>query len=224
MAESFLYHIVNRPNADLGDLSILDMVLECVGNHDYEVSLSVACSSQLSTSPPPSPPPPSSPLFPSQVAEITFNVWYRLSEELTKINDNQLTEVFRPYIHKLVSHLCVHCQLDEDTSPVSPSSITSLTFFILLHFRLLYLKRMTTFQSFVIKSLSFCEMLSSWLEPCLSFPRLLKRCLYFVLSNMPHPLPHSLQLYRTICTPGTAWNVTEACLFVMQSIAGFIPL
>lgn len=43
MAESFLYHIVNRPNADLGDLSILDMVLECVGNHDYEVSLSVEC-------------------------------------------------------------------------------------------------------------------------------------------------------------------------------------
>lgn len=37
MAESFLYHLVNHPNSDLGDLTILDMVLECVGNHDYEV-------------------------------------------------------------------------------------------------------------------------------------------------------------------------------------------
>ena len=37
MAESFLYHLVNRPNSDLGDLAILDMILECVGNHDYEV-------------------------------------------------------------------------------------------------------------------------------------------------------------------------------------------
>ena len=27
-----------------------------------------------------------------------------------------------------------------------------------------------------------------------------------------------------MCTPGTAWNVTEACLFVMQAIAGYIPL
>ena len=37
MAESFLYHLVNHPNSDLGDLSILSMLLECVGNHDYEV-------------------------------------------------------------------------------------------------------------------------------------------------------------------------------------------
>ena len=54
-----------------------------------------------------------------QIAEITFNVWYRLSEELTKINDGQLNEVFHPYIRKLISHLCVHCQLEEDSSPVS---------------------------------------------------------------------------------------------------------
>ena len=56
-----------------------------------------------------------------QIAEITFNVWYRLSEELTKINDSQLNEVFHPYIRKLISHLCIHCQLDEDSSPVSIS-------------------------------------------------------------------------------------------------------
>ena len=54
-----------------------------------------------------------------QVADITFNVWYRLSEELIKLNDEQLCEMFKPYVQRLVSHLCVHCQLDEDTSPVS---------------------------------------------------------------------------------------------------------
>ena len=68
-----------------------------------------------------------SPLW--QVAEITFNVWYRLSEELTKINDDQLTEVFKPYVHKLVSHLCVHCQLEEDTSPVSQDTFSQIIVF-----------------------------------------------------------------------------------------------
>ena len=46
-------------------------------------------------------------------------MWYRLSEELLRINDNQLSELFKPYVQRLLSHLCVHCQLDEDTSPVS---------------------------------------------------------------------------------------------------------
>ena len=61
-----------------------------------------------------------------QIAEITFNVWYRLSEELTKISDSQLNEIFCPYIRKLISHLCIHCQLDEDSSPVGISLSLSL--------------------------------------------------------------------------------------------------
>ena len=52
------------------------------------------------------------------MADITFNVWYRLSEELLRLNDDQLCELFKPFVQKLVSHLCVHCELDEDTSPV----------------------------------------------------------------------------------------------------------
>lgn len=28
-----------------------------------------------------------------------------------------------------------------------------------------------------------------------------------------------LQLYSTICQPGTPWNVTEACLFMMYAVA-----
>ncbi len=55
----------------------------------------------------------------AQIADITFNVWYRLSEELLKQNEGQLCELFKPYIERLISHLCSHCQLDEDTSPVS---------------------------------------------------------------------------------------------------------
>ncbi len=32
-------------------------------------------------------------------------------------------------------------------------------------------------------------------------------------------LPELLQLYAIICRPGTSWNVTEACLFIMYAVA-----
>lgn len=54
-----------------------------------------------------------------KIADITFNVWYRLSEELLKLNDTTMSEEFKPYIQRLIICLCSHCQLDEDTSPVS---------------------------------------------------------------------------------------------------------
>ncbi|KAJ1519674.1 hypothetical protein ONE63_004939 [Megalurothrips usitatus] len=65
-------------------LKILDLVLTCVGHHDYEV------------------------------AEITFNLWYRLSEELYKINSDPLTNVFKPYVERLIAALCHHCQMEQD--------------------------------------------------------------------------------------------------------------
>ena len=49
-------------------------------------------------------------------------MWYRLSEELLKLSDDTLHQVFKPYIERLITCLCVHCQLDEDTSPVSTDS------------------------------------------------------------------------------------------------------
>ena len=49
-----------------------------------------------------------------QVAEITFNFWYRLSEELYQRNNQALTQVFRPYVQRLIIALCRHCQLDSD--------------------------------------------------------------------------------------------------------------
>lgn len=54
-----------------------------------------------------------------QIVGSTFNVWYRLAEELSKINDGDLTDVFQPYIEKLIMELGRHCQIDEDTSVVS---------------------------------------------------------------------------------------------------------
>ena len=70
-------------------------------------------------------PVPPAPLYvvpPLQIADITFNVWYRLSEELVKAGAS-LAERFKPYVQKLIGHLCTHCQLDEDTSPVRPRGL-----------------------------------------------------------------------------------------------------
>lgn len=62
----------------------LDLVLNCVGHYDYEV------------------------------AEITFNLWYRLSEELYQKNDDTLTMHFRPYIEQLIGALYRNSQFDAD--------------------------------------------------------------------------------------------------------------
>ena len=58
-----------------------------------------------------------------QVAEITFNLWYRLSEELLKMECVENVRIFKPYITKLISHLCVHCRLDEDVNKVGVVSV-----------------------------------------------------------------------------------------------------
>lgn len=53
------------------------------------------------------------------MAEITFNVWFRIGEELLRLNDSAHSAIFKPYVQRLVSALCVHCQLEEDTDKVS---------------------------------------------------------------------------------------------------------
>lgn len=86
LAESFLEKIVL--NSSSGQMyyaiKVLDLVLMCVGHHDYEV------------------------------AEITFNLWYVLSEELYQKNTKELTEMFKPYIERLITALCRHCQMEPD--------------------------------------------------------------------------------------------------------------
>lgn len=48
------------------------------------------------------------------MAEITFNLWYRLSEELYMKNSDALTGVFKPYVERLIAALCHHCQMEPD--------------------------------------------------------------------------------------------------------------
>lgn len=39
MAETFLYHMVHQSDIGLGGLYMLDLLLECVSHHDYEVCM-----------------------------------------------------------------------------------------------------------------------------------------------------------------------------------------
>ncbi|RUS92156.1 hypothetical protein EGW08_000009 [Elysia chlorotica] len=84
LSESLFDIIINTPNEGLGTFQLLDLLLLCAGHHLYEV------------------------------CEITFNFWYRLSEELYRRNIQALTDMFKPYIQNLVLSLCQHCQMDED--------------------------------------------------------------------------------------------------------------
>lgn len=117
MCESFLYYLTSHPNSEMGDLRVLDWLLDCVAHPDYEVCLFV-CLKTISLSPYLHPSLPPSLPHSLKVAEITLNLWYRLSEELMKIDCRETTELFRPFINKLIAHLCVHCRLDEDTNQV----------------------------------------------------------------------------------------------------------
>ncbi|XP_065159262.1 transportin-3 [Atheta coriaria] len=86
LGETFLEKILMQTNEAYKHyaIKVLDMVLICVGHHDFEV------------------------------AEITFNLWYLLSEELYQKNNKTLTELFRSYVERLVTALCRHCQMEPD--------------------------------------------------------------------------------------------------------------
>lgn len=86
LAEAFLEKIISNSTAKQMHyaIKILDLVLMCVGHHDYEI------------------------------AEITFNLWYVLSEELYQKNNKELTELFKPYVERLITALCRHCQMEPD--------------------------------------------------------------------------------------------------------------
>lgn len=86
MAESFLTKMVNEDLKKQPHYAIesFNLVLNCVGHYDYEV------------------------------AEITFNLWYRLSEELYQKNDDELTGHFRPFIERLLTALYRLSQMEPD--------------------------------------------------------------------------------------------------------------
>lgn len=92
LGESFLHVLVNSPGKDLGDLRTLTIILTCVKHYQYEV------------------------------AEVTFNFWYRLSEALYKTENDDKIALFRPYFETLIEALCVHCRLEADAQGIPDDS------------------------------------------------------------------------------------------------------
>lgn len=86
LAETFLPRILNSSTPANPHYSIkaLDMLILCVGHFDFEL------------------------------AQITFTLWYRLSEDLYHKNDDNHTAIFENYIERLIEALFKHCQLDAD--------------------------------------------------------------------------------------------------------------
>ncbi|XP_058821533.1 transportin-3 isoform X2 [Topomyia yanbarensis] len=86
LVESNLTKMVAGSEATSPHYSIksLELVLNCVGHYDFEV------------------------------AEITFNMWYRLSEDLYQRNNEALTAHFKPYVERLIAALYKHCQMEAD--------------------------------------------------------------------------------------------------------------
>uniref|UniRef100_F1KRX1 Transportin-3 n=1 Tax=Ascaris suum TaxID=6253 RepID=F1KRX1_ASCSU len=82
--ESLLQSMVSTPGVDLGDLKSLEMLLLLAGYHDYSL------------------------------VEMTFNVWYRLSEFLYERNDDDLIFTFKPYVERYLMALYKHCRFDVD--------------------------------------------------------------------------------------------------------------
>lgn len=86
LAESFQHQMIASSCGSTPHYSIksLDLVLNCVGHYDYEV------------------------------AEITFRMWFRLSEDLFNRNNNTLSTHFQPYVERLITALYRHCQMEPD--------------------------------------------------------------------------------------------------------------
>lgn len=86
LAESFLMKIIDCTDNGNSHFAMksLELALVCVGYHDYEV------------------------------AEITFNLWYRLSEEVYRRDHQPLTDAFKPHIERLIEALARHCQCEPD--------------------------------------------------------------------------------------------------------------
>lgn len=45
---------------------------------------------------------------------VTFRLWYALSEHLYSINDDDLSNEFKPYIERLLTSLCRQVQMEPD--------------------------------------------------------------------------------------------------------------
>lgn len=86
VAETFLVRMTNdsTPPVPHYSVEVLDRLIMCAGHFDFEV------------------------------AQVTFNVWFKLSEELYQKNNDELIKQFDGYIERLIEALYKHCQLDSD--------------------------------------------------------------------------------------------------------------
>uniref|UniRef100_A0A1I7XTW7 Importin N-terminal domain-containing protein n=1 Tax=Heterorhabditis bacteriophora TaxID=37862 RepID=A0A1I7XTW7_HETBA len=87
LAESLVEKIVNLANNDptsLGSMHTLELLLLLAGHHDYSL------------------------------VEMTFNVWYRISEGLFMIDDDAHVAKFKPYVNKYMLALYRHSRYDSE--------------------------------------------------------------------------------------------------------------
>lgn len=118
VAETFLPRMVNMstPTSPHYSIKSLDSLIMCVGHFDFEV------------------------------AQITFNVWYKLSEDLYQKNNEDLTKLFESYVERLIEALYKHCQLDADheglideDNSFSVYNFFVVHFYLVIHLRPLFL-------------------------------------------------------------------------------------
>ncbi|EYC43438.1 hypothetical protein Y032_0494g2462 [Ancylostoma ceylanicum] len=87
LAESFIEKLVNDGSDDpnsLGSIHTLELLLLLAGHHDYSL------------------------------VEMTFNIWYRLSEGLFSFEDDSHIEKFKPYVQRYLAALYRHCRYDTE--------------------------------------------------------------------------------------------------------------
>ncbi|KAK7058745.1 hypothetical protein SK128_012246 [Halocaridina rubra] len=84
LGETLVEVMVNQPGQGLGSFQVLHLLLTCIGHHDWEV------------------------------AEITFNFWYKLSEVVYRKSSDGVNEQFKPYVERLIEALYRHCQIEPD--------------------------------------------------------------------------------------------------------------
>ncbi|KAI4481697.1 hypothetical protein M0804_009218 [Polistes exclamans] len=140
-------------------IQILDLVLMCLGHHDFEV------------------------------AQITFHLWYRLSEAIYQRNSEDLNIVFRPQFQRLIAALCRHCQMEPDHLGLVEEGGGGEEF---ADFR----KR----ASELVKDVVFVVGSSN----CF-------RQMFTSLTGGPGP--------QGLPVPAPTWDTVEAALFIMQAVA-----
>ncbi|CAL4145327.1 unnamed protein product, partial [Meganyctiphanes norvegica] len=149
LGETLVELMVEQPGEGLGSLQVLHLLLTCIGHHDWEV------------------------------AEITFNFWYKLSEVLYRKNCDNVNNMFKPYVERLIEALYRHCQIEPDH------------------------------ENILMQQDDFYEFRERVQE-------LIKDVVFICGSKLCFQ-----QMSNQLQNPETTnnWNVMEAALFIMQSVA-----